>query len=58
MGWIIFGIILAGGLEATHRVLTNYERVEQKPPRKVQVTTPWYNYLFMDYEVRKNRRSK
>jgi len=57
-GWILFGIILAGGLEATHRVLTNYERVESKPQRKVQVSFPWYVTLGGAYGIYKGTHPK
>jgi hypothetical protein len=56
MGWILFGFITAGGLEAFIRVAGNYERVESKPPKKVQVSLPWYGWIGAAYAVTKKRR--
>jgi hypothetical protein len=42
MGWIFFGFIVALLIEQFIRVAHNYERVEPRPQRKVQVSFPWY----------------
>jgi hypothetical protein len=42
MSWIFFGFLVALGIEMFIRVAGNYERVETRPQRKVQVSFPWY----------------
>ena len=58
MGWFIFGLLSAFGVETFIRICSNYERVEKPPQKRVQVSMPWYGWGLAAYSATRKRSRK